>query len=324
MKRWSLIIFTVLLIVNCAPELPPTIGRPRKIVLLTNYQSIIKEQIKSILEQEIYTVQPEPEFLVRYEPLEKFNAFVKFHLIFLVGTISEEPIATLINQKIEQIKNDTFGLFSLSEPWAKNQKVLVFATTKPEFLNQGLKRYAPRIRKTFQDYLLAYMTHITYERGYDKKMTKQLIDKYNYRLKVPYGFKLNTKYEADNFIYLVAHNPDRSIFLYSDPQEISLDPLHLIAYRDSLTKYFYDGDFVYKPFTRAETTLFNGILAIKLIGVWQNEIENIGGPFIAYCFNYNQRFYFIDGSLFNPGKRKLDNLNQLDAILRTFTFTTDL
>jgi len=304
--------------ISCTTNLPATFGKPRKIVLLTNYREKIENQIKAILEQNIYTVQPEPEFLIKYEPLENIAPFLKFHLIFIIGTIDEEPINTLINKYQAKIKSDTFGLFAFSEPWAKGQKVLVFAATSHELLETGLKRYAPRIQKTFQEYLLTYMTQITYERGYDKRLTKQLSDNYNYILKIPNGFKINLKYEPDGFIYLVGHNPERSIFLYTQAQELELTRSRLIAFRDSLTMRFYDGDFVYQLLTRAETTLFNNVVAMKLIGVWQNNEIIVGGPFISYGFNNNHQFYFIDGVLFNPGKKKLDNLNQLDAIIHTF------
>jgi hypothetical protein len=306
---------------SCTTNLPTTLGKPRKLVLLTSYRTNIENQISVILEQNIYTVQPEPEFLIRYEPLLNADAFLKFHLIFFVGTIDEEPIATLINKQREKIINDTFGLFSFTEPWTKGQKVLVFAVKNPELLEIGLTRYAERIRKTFREYLLTYMNKITYERGYDQKLTKRLSEKYDYTIQVPYNFKINDQYAQDNFVYLVAHNPDRSIFLYSDPQAQELVPSKLIDYRNMLTQKFYDSDYVYRNLTKAETTLFNDIWSIKFTGVWQNNQATIGGPFVAYCFNYQQRFYFIDGVLYNPGKKKLDNLNQLDAILHTFKVT---
>jgi hypothetical protein len=310
----------IILSVSCTTNLPTTFGRPRQIVLLTNYQKTIENTIANILKQNIYTVQPEPEFLIRYETLDRAENFIKFHLIFIVGAINEEPINTLLQKQQEKIENDSFGLFTFIDPWAKGQYVLIFAVKNHELLETGLLRYSRRIRKTFQDYVLDYMDKITYERGYDKKLTEQLLNKYNFTIKSPFRFTLIDKYETDNFIYLVTHNPDRSIFFYYQQQPRVLDPVELITLRDSLTKNFYDGDYIYKDLTRAETTMFNNIWAIKITGVWQNAKMVIGGPFISYCFNYNNRFYYIDGMLYYPGKKKLDNLNQLNAILHTFKF----
>jgi hypothetical protein len=57
---------------------------------------------------------------------------------------------------------------------------------------------------------------------------------------------------------------------------------------------------------------------LKIRGVWQNPKLVAGGPFVSYCFNYQNRFYYLDGMVFNPGKHKLDNQNQIDVILQTF------
>ncbi|MEO0092017.1 MAG: DUF4837 family protein [candidate division WOR-3 bacterium] len=310
----------IFLVISCSPPLPTTIGGMRDVILLTDHKEEIELPIREILQRYIYTVQPEEEFIVRYRPLSRLPDFIKFRFLFIVGTVNEEPIRTILDVHTQKIEMDTMALFAFADLWVENQKVLVFAVKSKEFLPTGLKRYGARIRKTFQDYLLNHMTKITYEQGYDKKLTKYLLDKYQFNFKVPRRFRLITKYEHENFIYLITHNPDRSIFIYSSAEMQDLTPSKLINLRDSLTAKYYEGDFVYRPYTRAETTLFNNIWAIKLIGVWQNNKLTAGGPFISYCFNHNNRFYFIDGMLYYPGKKKLDNLNQLDAILHTLYF----
>lgn len=316
--RFVWIIFLLAIALTCSRDLPSSIGRVRQIIVLSNFKSEIEQPVSFALQKNIYTVQPEPEFLIRYEPLTRFNDFRQFHLIFIIGLINEEPIQTLLNQYQEKIYQDTFGLYAFTNPWASHQKVLVFATTDIKSLDIGLKRYEQRIRKEFGDYILQYMHDITYARGYKKQLSQQIAEKYKFSIKIPNSFFLNTKFEDHNFIYLVGHNPTRSIFIYSKSHPLDLDPTTLIALRDSLTDLFYEKDFVYQELTYAETTAFNNIAALKIVGAWQNNQLVAGGPFISYCFNTKQGFYFIDGIVFYPGKRKLDNLKQLDAILHTF------
>ncbi|MBS4016189.1 MAG: DUF4837 family protein [Candidatus Latescibacteria bacterium] len=313
-----LIISMLSLALTCSRDLPSSIGRVRQIIVLSNFKTEIEKEITYTLQRNFYTIQPEPEFLIRYEPLSRFNDFVKFRLIFIIGLIKEEPIQTLLSQYQEKISQDTFGLYSFTNPWASNQKVLVFATTDIKFLDAGLKRYEQRIRKEYGDYILQYMHDVTYARGYKKQVSEQLAEKYNFSVKVPNSFFLNEKFAEHHFVYLVAHNPTRSLFIYSQPAHKELDPASLIAMRDSLTNLFYDKDFVYQELTYAETTSFNNMPALKIVGAWQNNQLVAGGPFVSYCFNKNGRFYFLDGMVFNPGKRKLDNLKQLDAVLNTF------
>lgn len=322
MTKKKIIFMSIIIILtftlSCSRELPSSIGKVRQIIVLSNFKPEIEKPISYALQRNIYTIQPEPEFLIRYEPLSRFNDFNRFHLIFIVGLIREEPIQTLLSQYQEKIYNDTFGLYAFNNPWASSQKVLVFTTTDIKFLDAGLKRYEQRVRKEFGDYILQYMHDITYARGYKKQLSEQLAEKYKYTIKIPNGFFLNTKFTEHDFVYLVGHNPTRSIFVYTQPVRKSLDPADLISLRDSLTNLFYDEDFVYPELTYAETVAFHNLPAIKIIGTWQNNELVAGGPFVSYCFNKTDRFYFIDGMVFNPGKRKLDNLKQLDAVLNTF------
>lgn len=317
-KILLIMLSSIYFIVNCTQTLPQSIGKIRQIIVLTNFRSQIEKQLQYTLQRNYYTVQPEPEFILRYEDLSRLSDFMKFHLILIVGVISEEPIQTLLKEYQTKIQQDSFGLYSYNDIWAKNQKVFIFATNNYNVLPEGLKRYERRIRQEFQNYLINYLTELTYARGYKKEITDSLINHYHYSIKVPHSFFLNTKYENNNFIYLVAHNPTRSIFIYNEQRYIELDPSYIISLRDSITNLFFDKDYVYQPLTYAETTNFNNNIALKLIGAWQNDALTAGGPFISYCFNKNDHFYYIDGSVFNPGKRKLDNLLQLDAIIRTF------
>jgi len=313
-------------------------------VIVSQYHNLIDSTIKSILQKNIYTPQPEPEFLLRYEPLPRLNVAAGFHLVFIIGTIEDEPIRKIVGKRLAEIEKDTFRLLAIPEPWAKNQKVLVFVTQHKSQLVAGLTKYAERIRYTFQQYALEQIKRITYQRSFNKRLKKKVLANYGFAFDLPFGFKMVDKYEFDNFIYFVTHNPDRSIFCY---YEDGIKPLlkdNLLAFRDSLTAQFYEGDFVVKELTTMDTVQFmllsknfqpagqpskeikpvelkgdkKEVFAVKIKGVWQNNQLNAGGPFLSYCFNYQNRFYYIDGMVFNPGKYKLDNQNQMDVILQTF------
>jgi hypothetical protein len=305
-------------IISCSPQLPTSIGLVREIVVVTPYRDLIDSTAKKILQRDIFTPQPEPEFLLRFEPLQRLEAFAAFHIVFIVGTIKDEPIQQLLSTRLAEVKKDTFGLFAIPEPWAKNQKVLVFVAQAESLLNSGLTKYAARIRYTFQQWVFEQMNKLTYQRGFNKRLKQKVLEKYGFAFDLLFGFKLVDKYEFDKFIYFVTHNPDRSIFCYYEDGTKPLTKDNLLAFRDSLTAQFYEGDFVVKNLTIADTVRFLDVIALKLKGVWQNNQLVAGGPFVSYCFNYRNRFYFIDGMAFNPGKHKLDNQNQLDVILQTF------
>ncbi len=312
-------------ILSCSPQLPTAIGPIREVVLVTDYHDLIDSTAQKILQNSIYTPQPEPEFLIRYEPLSRLKAVASFHIILLVGTANDDIIQQLCGERLQGLDKDTFKLLAISEPWAKNQKVLIFVTQKESLLVNGLNKFSARLRLTLQQYALAQMHRLTYQRGYNRRLKEKLLGKYGWAFNFPYGFRLVDKYELDKFIYLVTHNPDRSVFVYFEQKTRPLLKELLLSLRDSLTQQFYEGDFVVKELCQADTVRFQfftaetvAVLALKIRGVWQNQNLVAGGPFVAYCFNYQNRFYFLDGMAFNPGKYKLDNLNQLDVILQTF------
>ena len=304
---------------SCSPQLPTSIGKVREIVIITRYHSLIDSVTNKILQDSIETPQSEPEFLVRNETLQQLAAFAGFHLIFIIGTLKDEPVQRLLGNYRSEVENDTSKLFAISEPWAKNQKVLVLVVQNETLLTSELNKFAKRIRYTFQQWVIDQIRRITYQRGANQLLKKILLDKYGFAFDLPTGFKLVDKYEFDKFIYFLSHNPDRSIFCYYEDGMKPLNKGNLLTFRDILTAQFYDGDFVIKDFTHADTVRFLDVLALKMTGVWQNNRLVAGGPFVSYCFNYQNRFYFIDGMAFNPGKYKLDNQNQLNVILQTFS-----
>ena len=302
---------------SCSPQLPTSIGRVRQVVLITEYHELIDSIARQILQESIYTPQPEPEFLIRFEPLNRLEAVAALHFVFIVGTIKDEPIRQILDNRLPEIEKDTYSLLAIPQPWAKNQKVLVFVAQNESLLVNGLIKYSARIRYTFQQWVINQISRLTYQKGYNKRLKAKTLEKYHFAFDLPAGFKMVDKYEFDKFIYFVTHNPDRSIFCYYEDGIKPLTKDNLLSFRDSLTTQFYEGDFVLKELSVADSVRFLDLLALKLKGVWKNNKLNAGGPFVSYCFNQNNRFYFIDGMVFNPGKYKLDNQNQLDAILQT-------
>lgn len=307
----------ILLLFSCSP-LPPTIGKLREVIIFTEYQNEIEDIISKILEKKVYTPQPEPYFTIRYKNLSSFPLLKDFTTLFLIGTISDEFISDLVGDKIEIIKRDTFGFFRLKNLYTKNQQIFIFVSSDKNLLKEGLKRYEKRIFYSLLEHIYDLIHLYTYSIGIDKKKIEYLKKNYHFTFKVPKRYILKEEYRDNNFIYLFTHYPDRSIFIYFDNQKRELLPEKIANLRDSLTIKFYNGDYILREYTFAESTYFLNQPALKLTGVWQNDRDIIGGPFISYAFNYRDKFFLIDGTLFHPGEKKLNNLLQLDVILKTF------
>ncbi len=322
MMRKSLyfvLIISYLLFFSCTP-LPEVIGRLSDVYVLTDYPELIRDTLISLLEEEILTPQPEKMFRLRFRPLSQISVYAQFPNILLVGTTSDTILKELIGTKREVVERETFAFFATKLEIRKRptpSQFFIFVAKDKENLTQGLRRYKERISYSLKNHLSERIYHLTYSRGENIKI-KEKIKRYPFSLKIPKGFGIAEKYVSGNFIYFFAHYPDRSIFIYWTDGEKELNPDGIITLRDSLTYLYYDGDYVAREYTNYQKIQFCGVEAIKLQGIWQNDKEIIGGPFVAYALNHEGRFYLIDGTLYNPGKKKLPNFLQLAVILSTF------
>lgn len=303
---------------QCASRIPRSLGPLREVTVITDYWYAVDTVVERILQRRIMTPQPEPEFQIRKGDFSRFPALSRMRLVFLIGTVRDTLIRTIVGSRLDSLRDPGYGLFKFPNAWVDNQWALVFVAQNETILGPGLRHYAQRINQTVTDMVIEQMARATYLRGGDVNLTRRLMTSYGWQIDVPQKWLLQEKDSADNFVYIFTHFPDRSIFVYWQDTVFPLDPAAIIGERDRLTGRFYDGDSVDRKAVIAETTDFLGVPALRIRGVWQNRKAVLGGPFILYAFNYHGRMFFVDGVVFNPGEKKLSNLFQVEAIIRTF------
>lgn len=294
------------------------VGRTRDVVIFTPYQELIAPNISQALSKQVFTPQPIGEFFPRYMKPEELEMRLKQHSILFAGIEGDSLLTALFP---ELNSRDSFMLYKVNDPWAKNQTVLVFIARDSANLVRGIGMVGNRLHTEFRIQLITRMMGVTYVKGQDRELTREVEEKYPFKLKVPHRWMLEEDFGEDNFVWIHAHNPDRAVFVYwEDAPRKDISTEAMIALRDSLTALYYQGDFLDSVFTNAGPYYFRGHRGIRIRGVWQNEKLIIGGPMIGFAFNAEGRFYMIDGMLFYPEepRKKLFWLNQLEAVLATF------
>lgn len=298
----------------CKQVLPESVGRARDIIVVTPYKDSLEMEISFILEEVHYTPQPEKEYRVKYVPCDKFDAYSRFHTILVCLT----PADSLYQVYFSSLRLlDSFTLYRIDTLFAKDQVILLLLGKEVSSLKEGLRKYREKIKQIFKIRLLQRLYDYTYVEGFNREAMQHL-RKYGFNLKVPARFILIERYSSQHFVYLIAHEPDRNIFIYWEDKPREIDPGNLFYIRDSLTQIFYNGDYVERTLSVFKEWKFKNYKGYRLEGVWQNEKFTIGGPFVSYVFNTDNRFYFIDAIVFEPGKKKLSFLNQMEVILLTF------
>lgn len=301
----------------CTGSLPRSLGRLREVTVVTDYWPQVGPVVESILSRPVATPQPEPEFLLRVGGFDRFPSYSRLRIVFLIGTAQDTIIRTVLGDRADSLGDAGFRLFRFPNAWVDNQQVLVFVARDQDRLVEGLRVYGPRLYRTVTEIVLEQLTAATYLRGRDEVLTGRLA-RYGFSLDVPKEWLLQEKDSADRFIYIHGHFPDRSVFVWWQDTVFPLVADSVLQLRDRLTARFYDGDFTERSAVRAESIEFLGVPCLRLRGVWQNQKQVIGGPFVLYAFNYQERFFILDGMVFNPGEKKLSSLFQVEAIIRTF------
>jgi len=302
----------------CTSNIPKSFGKLREVTIITDYWDQVGNQVEAILCRPVPTPQPEPEFLLRVGGFNRFSDYSKLRIVFIIGTAQDSIIRGILGARADSLSETGFNLFRFPNAWVSNQQVLVFVARDSSQLIPGLAAYTQRLRKTVTEFVLDQMTQATYLRKRDEELSMRIAQAYGFGLDVPRNWLLNEKDSADHFIYIYGHYPDRSVFIFWQDSVYPLILDSILNLRDRLTRRFYDGDTVDRALVLMDSVEFLGVPALRVRGVWQNQKQVIGGPFIFYAFNYQERFFILDGVVFNPGEKKLSNLFQVEAIIRTF------
>jgi len=315
----SLFSFLTLLALACSSTGQRLIGPLREVTVISAEWDELEATVRSILQEPVPTPQPEPEFKVRAGTAGKFDTYSKFRIVFVIGTSRDTLVRQILGGRADSLSGGDFELLKVPNPWLEGQFALIFIARDGSKLAPGLAAYAGRIRQTLREIVLDQMAKAVYIEGVDRKLTDELGRKYAFTIDVPRRWLVNQDNAAAGFVYLFGHVPDRNVFVHWQDTTRELVPDSLAALRDRLTGRFYDGDSIDRRFLQAETIAFLAGPCVRLSGVWKNDRDVIGGPFVNYSLNFRGRFYMVDGLVFNPGKMKLDALTQTEAVVRTIT-----
>ncbi len=158
---------------------------------------------------------------------------------------------------------------------------------------------------------------------------KQVERIFNFSMVFPKGFKVSKKTRDFAWIRQESKDYTEAVMIYTYPYEDKkqLNPQHIIALRDSISKQYIpgptEGSYMTseKEFAPVSKEInFNGLYAIEMRGLWKLKGDFMGGPFINYTFvdEKNNRIIMLDGFLYSPKKPKRDLLKQIESIIYTY------
>ena len=287
----------------------------------------IESGLDNVFDNFVHTPHAERSFYHKWSPLNLMDVYKKRRNVILVGLLNkDDPISEYVKKMLspellKKVENgEVFEIFK-EDLFAFDQMGLILCAPDKEQLLSNLSNQSESIYERFEDYHFERLNRILFSSDEQYEIEEFLAREYGWTIRVPYAFQVVERSIDSNFVWIKRPDPSRSIFVFrtkADESNITEDWIRDI--RDSLATVYLDGDSISVNDTYVMHTQYDGMPAVKMVGIWQNHQLIVGGPFRTYVF-YEEKsdyIYFIDISVVAPGKRKKPFLDQLEVVARSF------
>lgn len=310
-------------------SLPHSIGARDEVILIAPGEFQVDSFINTLEKKEYYPTE-ESIFNVKRVSLSEFDRYKFWRNLIIVGNFGQKYIDNLLGEGAKKEVEKEAQLFLENDLWVRLQTVVVISGANTEKTQELLESSSETIYQILRKEERERYKKVVYMNGYQEKETEEMERLLGAAYQLPFGYKMVENEE--DFLTYSRKNPDRLVTLLVRREPIK-NPR---KFRDSLFAKYFNGDEIFKESieissekgeTRSidlvslDTIEFKGVEALKLKGVWFNdkvEAGPMGGPFISYFFERGGIWYFLDGHVFAPGKKKWPFLEEVDIILETF------
>lgn len=354
MRNRILILFISILLYSCGGDWmgeqtkPKGRGEPGEIVLVIDSARWAGE-IGSELRK---TFRETVEGLPRDEPMFDLRQVSPFQFKGILRQAKNLILFVPMNDNARQsMRMRNFFTQNALDSMRNNQNIFLvtrqdlFATDQHVLfmISHGNDEMVSKIqenRERLQTYFNRIEDRRTYKKLYNVRGERLIInnikERYNFSLKVPFGWKIATEKEDFLWLRLAGQEIDKNIFVAYKPytNEDQFIDENLIEWRNEIAKkYIYGDPSKVNSFVITEPLIppvitevnFNGKYAKKMIGRWKTNNITMGGPFVSYIFvdESINRIYYIEGFVFSPGVEQREIVRELDVILNTFKLESE-
>ena len=318
--RLGIFIITIIFWEGCDLVKPRAQGADNELVVVASFENrnAIQKVLTTIFNDTLYTPQPEPYYRTVWTDPENFND-VKNHVNVIVAAFGDDKrnmgvklVKNLLSSA--QYKSTMDGenqLIFAKDVFARNQNYLIMNGLTIDKLLERAEDQGPWLKKKYDDlFFKRQSVHLFGKSSRQKKLEKELEEKYAWTMKIPWGFTVIANSAEQQFFWMGRDIPYRWLAVQWDHVK-SLIPeyFEIVRYVDYLFKI--------------EPVEFNNWGAWKITGLWESIEEAQGGPFISYLFydEATDRTFFIHLMIFHPGKDKYLLLRQVDIVAHSFRLT---
>lgn len=352
MKRnFSFIVCIILLFAFCGETqnkisqefMPAAKGEIGSIMLVMDqlqWDRDLGKQLRDMLSEPLSGLpQDEPLFHLNRVSPKKLNTTLKTsaNMIFVITLDSESSESNVLRgfltpESRSIIKLDTSLFMTIrKDEFAKGQMILyLFGNTEKE-LRGKLQINKEKIQYLFEKRALDQTVKKLFKRR-EQALEKIVEEAHSFRLSIPTGWQQAASEPGFYWMRYMNKDKEQNVFIYYEPYKNIGIFDQVPKFRDRITKKFLrDGEKNNLFITRQmrddlntvflKKTQFNGRFAVQSRGLWKINDNSLGGPYVSYTFvsEKEKLIYYIEGFVAAPGKKKRVLLQEVDAILSTFT-----
>lgn len=357
----SLFIFTFL--ISCSENgkksdglLPPASGSPGEMIVImdsTQWNNVLGREVRETFAAEVQGLpRQERMFKINQVNPAKLNSLLKQvrNLLFVVtldnnSNASRRIRSYFTKETLDRIRqNDDLFVFTAENEFAKGQQVMYLFGKSEDQLIENIRENRDALQAFFNNAEMSRLEENIFKGKKMKGLTDILRKEHECTMTLPFGYELVESQENGQrgFIWFRQMNDDndKNIFVTYRPyvSESMFKKENLIELRDSIAREHLFGDpdlpasthvltettVPYIPVTVHQETL-NGMYAMELRGLWRTNNKSMGGPFVGYGLVDEElnRFYYIEGFVYSPGKDQREYMREMEVVLHTFNTLND-
>ncbi|MDP6418288.1 MAG: DUF4837 family protein [Candidatus Krumholzibacteria bacterium] len=327
--------FALLLIASCSDrKMVPAIGPYSDLFVFTEdgrYYPGLRPFMEALSHPITYVFEEENEFDVYLlEEGSLSGNLDRKNLLFLVridrhGGLRSRALQIVGKEHFRKAREKGYLVLHREDLYARGQDVYLVLMdgpqTEEEVLSQAgpvlRRRFRESSRKRYRDYLLSGREN----RGGGKYLWKR----HGFLLRYPKEYRLLQEEPALGALELHRKDPSRvlGVFWLNGVSEMPAlrDSTSLLAFRARIVERLY-GDSILGGEYLFEPSELGPYPALRLSGVWQNEEDMTGGPFVTYFLQdgKRERLLAVDLVLYAPGLNKHPYMRELEALASSFRF----
>ena len=299
-----------------------------RVVCSKEDESIVKNFLKKIFNDTLYTPAPEPYYKLIFSEPGAYTKLKKYSQIIIASVNKDENnigyrlINKLLSKNQVNISKKNNPIFITRDLFSNNQVYGIINAIDKEHLFDFFEKNSHLMKKHFENQFSIRSNKFLFENRIQTDLEDSLQINFGWNIKIPWGWEIIKKNLNENFIWIGNQYPYRWLSVNWKSGNLVNDRLAIgkeiwdFPNQHYKSIRFNDYKFNFK------VEKFNNYRSWVCNGVWESidSSEAKGGPFqsfVFYDFNTDRTFH-INTLVHNPGENKALYIRQMELIAKSF------